>query len=134
MRNASFHRRLRTLQVLVIGCALVPVVAGAAGVLLGPSMAGDTAGSVGLDSHFRYLSGLLLAVGLAYWSLVPGLERHAASFRLLTALVFAGGLGRLVGVVAHGLPPAPMLGGLAMELVVTPTLCLLQARLAPSSS
>jgi len=125
-----FRRRLRTLQAMVLGFGTIPVAAGLGGVILGPSMVGGDVGSVGLDSHFRYLSGLLLAIGLAYWSLVPGLERHGAGFRLLTALVFVGGLGRLVGVVVHGWPPAPMLGALIMELVVTPALCLLQASLA----
>jgi len=85
--------------------------------------------SVGLDSHFSYLSGLLLAIGLGFWSLVPNLQRNGASFRLLTALVFVGGLARLSDLLTDGAPPAPMLFGLAMELLVTPTLCLLQARL-----
>ncbi len=133
-QGSAHHRRLRVLQVLVAVFGLIPVAAGAAGVLLGPAMAGAGAVSVGLDSHFRYLSGLLLGIGLAYWSLVPGLARHTAAFRLLTALVFAGGLGRLLGLIENGLPPAPMLGGLVMELLVTPVLCLMQGRLARSYS
>jgi hypothetical protein len=128
-RPASFYRRLRTLQGLVLGFGLIPVVAGAAGVLAGPPMAGGAAGAIGLDSHFRYLSGLLLGIGLAYWSLVPDLPRHTVAFRLLTALVFAGGLARLFGIFAAGLPPPPMLAALVMELLVTPLLCLLQGRL-----
>ena len=129
-RSPSFQRRLRTVQVLVLCCGLIPVAAGTVGVLIGPPMAGGATGPIGLDSHFRYLSGLLLGIGLAYWSLVPGLARHTAAFRLLTAIVIAGGLGRLFGVFAEGVPPPSMLAALAVELLVTPLLCLLQARVA----
>ena len=120
----------RALQAMVALLGLVPVLAGLSGVVLGASMAGPSPGTPGLDSHFRYLSGLLLAIGLGFWSTVPSIERRTARFRLLTALVVAGGLGRLIGVLLDGLPPAPMLAGLGMELVVTPLLCAWQSRIA----
>ncbi len=122
----------RWLQGVVALLGLVPVLAGLAGVVLGASMTGPApdALSTGLDSHVRYLSGLLLAIGLGFWSTIPSIERHSARFRLLTTLVVAGGLGRLLGVLLHGMPPAPMLGGLVMELVVTPLLCAWQSRVA----
>ena len=41
------------------------------GVVLGLRFV-ETATNVSADSHFRYLSGLLLAIGLAYWSMIPG--------------------------------------------------------------
>lgn len=110
------------------GC--VPVGAGLAGVALGPRMAAAVAAPVALDSHFRYLSGLLLAIGIAFWSTIPGIERKAAMFRLLTAVVVVGGLGRLVSLIREGPPDAPMWFGLAMELFVTPALAIWQARLA----
>ena len=52
----------RPLQAVVAGLSLVPVAAGAVGVTLGPTLVGG-GGSGDLDSHFRYLSGLLLATG-----------------------------------------------------------------------
>jgi len=121
----------RALQITVAIGGLVPVAAGLAGVLLGPAMVQHGfAGAPALDSHFRYLSGLLLGIGLAYWSLIPGIERRGGAFRLLTAIVFAGGLGRAIGVGLHGAPPLPMLFGLCMELAVTPALCVWQWRLS----
>ena len=119
------------LTVCILG--LVPVGAGLAGVLEGARMAGTLPGAMpggGLDSHVRYLSGLLLAVGLGFWSTVPRLARQGARFRLLTAIVVTGGLGRLLGVLLHGWPPPPMLFGLVMELVVTPCLCAWQGWIA----
>jgi hypothetical protein len=118
------------LQICVALGGCVPVGAGLAGVLLGPRLAAAFAAPVPLDSHFRYLSGLLLAIGLGFWSTIPAIERQSQRFRLLTALVVVGGLGRLVSLMEEGPPDAPMFFGLAMELLVTPALALWQARLA----
>ena len=119
----------RLLQVCVAIAALVPVSAGLAGAWLGPAML-DAGTGIDMDSHFRYLSGLLLAIGLGFWSTVPAIEERTHRFRLLTSLVLLGGLARLAGVLAHGWPAPPMRAALAMELVVTPSLCLWQARIA----
>ncbi len=108
---------------------LVPVSAGLAGVLAGPGMLGAPSGP-DEDSHWRYLSGLLLGIGLGFWSTLPDPARHTGRFRLLTAIVVLGGVGRLWGLVMRGSPGLPMLLALGMELVVTPLLCLWQARLA----
>jgi hypothetical protein len=115
----------RSLQIAVAVLALVPIGAGLAGVLLGPAMVAATA-SVPLDSHYRYLSGLLLAIGLAFWSCIPKIAENTGRFRLLTAIVFVGGLGRAFSLQTVGLPDVPMLFGLIMELAVTPALCLWQ--------
>jgi hypothetical protein len=93
-------------------------------------LGGHPAANLTLDSHLRYLSGLLLAIGFGFWSTIPRIEQQAARFRLLTAIVVLGGLGRLYGIAAEGLPPGPMLFGLAMELGVTPLLCWWQGRVA----
>jgi hypothetical protein len=114
----------RFLRFVVAICSLVPICAGAAGMLLGPRMIGMFAGT-DLDSHFRYLSGLLLAIGVAFLSTVPRIEAHGERFRLLTGIVIVGGIGRLISVVAIG--PA-MLAALAMELLVTPALACWQWR------
>ncbi len=122
----------RLLQAAVLLAGIVPVSAGSAGVILGAGLAGG--GGTDLDSHVRYLSGLLLGIGLVFWSLVPRIERHAVLFRVLTLIVFVGGLGRLLGVFVVGQPSAPMTAALGMELVVTPLLCWWQGRLARLSA
>jgi hypothetical protein len=120
---------IQALQVTVAVLALVPIGAGLAGAIDGAALVGDTL-SVSADSHFRYLSGLLLAIGLLFWSVIPRIERKARLTRLLTAIVFVGGLARLGGVIAMGKPSPAMLFGLVMELVVTPLICLWQSRIA----
>ena len=120
----------RLLQVCVVIGGAVPVGAGLWGVLFGSSNIAGGALGVSMDSHFRYLSGLLLAIGLGFWSTVPGIETRTARFRLLTALVIVGGLGRVVSILVVGLPSYGMLAALVMELGVTPLLCLWQARVS----
>jgi hypothetical protein len=119
---------LLRIAVLVGGC--VPVGAGLAGLLAGPGMMGEAMASVSADSHFRYLSGLLLAIGLGFWSCIPALARRTGRMRLLTAVVVLGGLARLFGVAQRGWPDAPMVFGLGMELAVTPLLCLWQTQVS----
>ena len=124
----AFERRL--LQVAIAAAGFVPVGAGLTGALLGGGMTGDEAHGVDLDSHVRYLSGLLLGIGLAFWEAIPQIEQHMRRVRLLTAIVALGGLMRLIGILTVALPGAPMILGLAMELAVTPLICLWQARVA----
>jgi hypothetical protein len=125
--NQVFEKRI--LQLLVALGGFVPVGAGLAGIIMGPAMvpSGHLA-AVPLDSHFRYLSGLLLGIGLCFWSTIPSIERMGARFRLLTLIVLIGGLSRLVSLYAVGVPDHPMLFGLFMELVVTPSIAFLQYR------
>lgn len=125
----SIGRERKLLQQVVGLAAVLPVAAGLYGVLFGQALTDETV-SVSGDSHFRYLSGLLLAVGLCFWSTVPGIEEKTGRFRLLTLLVVLGGLARLLGLMITGIPSLFMLGGLFMELVVTPILCLWQTRVA----
>lgn len=124
------ERERRLLQRAVGIAGIVPVSAGLYGVLFGSVLTGDGGLGVSGDSHYRYLSGLLLGVGLLFWSCIPAIEEKTGRARLLTLVVVAGGLGRLAGLALSGIPSLPMLGALAMELVVTPALCLWQTRVA----
>jgi hypothetical protein len=122
---------VRSLQVAVAVLAFVPILTGLAGILLGPSFLGVQAPwPVDLDSHFRFLSGGFLVVGLAFLSTVPGIARKTSRSRLLASLVFAGGLARLLSLGLAGAPSAGHLAGLVMELIVVPLLVLWQGRLA----
>jgi hypothetical protein len=116
-------------MVAILG--IVPVAAGAAGVILGSAAFSHAGvGSVDLDSHVRYLSGIFLALGLTFYATIPSIERRTALFRLAAALVVTGGLSRLFGLIVDGAPSAPHLAGLALELVVVPALVVWQGRVA----
>ena len=125
----------RLLQATVAVLSLVPIAGGAAGVILGPGfVVGGAEGAADLDSHFRYLSGIFLGLGLIFVSTVPAIERRTARFRLAAALVVCGGLGRLLALLATGAPMRPHLAGLGMELVVVPLLVLWQGSVAATGS
>lgn len=126
-------RSRHLLQGTVAALCLVPISAGAAGVFLGPGVVGAVHGQTDLDSHFRYLSGIFLGVGLAFLWTVPAIERRTTVFRLLTACVVLGGLGRLLSFVVIGPPTLPHLVGLTLELLVVPLLALWQSRVAALS-
>ena len=118
------------LQVAVLCGSLIPIGAGLSGIMRGASMMGVADAPVDLDSHFRYLSGILLAIGLGYATAVPRIETRAARFKLLTALVVVGGVGRAISLAMIGTPSRTMVFALFMELLVTPGLALWQFRIS----
>jgi hypothetical protein len=118
------------LQIVVTLLALIPITVGAAGMLVGPASVGASDPPRDLDSHFRYLSGIFMALGFVFWSCVPNIEQKGALFRVASALVVAGGLGRLLAYATQGPPSGLHVAGLVMELIVVPGLAVWQARVA----
>lgn len=120
----------RLFQAVVCIGAVVPILAGAAGAWLGPAMIHrQLAGNPDLDSHFRYLSGLLLALGAAFVVAAFTLERRSGLFRALGLIVITGGLARLLGALRFGFPGEAHRFALVMELLVVPALLLWLRRL-----
>jgi len=122
------ERRLLQLAV-ALGC-LVPLSAGGSAMLWGAEVLRGVDAPIppDLDSHARYLSGLLFGIGLAFLSCVPRIEKHGARFRLLGAIVVVGGIGRALSLFDVGAPGPEHRLALAMELAVTPALLLWQWR------
>jgi hypothetical protein len=85
---------------------------------------------IDLDSHYRYLSGLLLGIGLVFLLSVPKIETKQTVFRTLGAIIVVGGLARLWSLIDAGVPGRGHQFGLVMELVVTPLIVLWQGRVA----
>lgn len=122
----------RLLQIAVAVACLVPILMGGASIVFGPAILSgiDNPPVRDLDSHFRYLSGIFLVLGLAFATCVPGIERKTALFRLLGLMVVAGGLARALSAAQYGLPSEGHRFGLVMELGVVPLLMLWQSRVA----
>jgi len=118
----------RALQVAVAIFGLVPVSAGMLGTLR-PELLG-LSGPPHALTHAAYLSGLLLGMGLAYWSLIPAVERQSRAFGILTALVVLGGLARALTAARLGAWGLSVDLPLVMELGVTPALWAWQRRVA----
>jgi hypothetical protein len=114
---------------VAIGC-VVPLWMGLVSVVKGVAIIKGAAVAPDLDSHFRYLSGIFLALGIAFASCVPEIERQGPRFRLLGAMVIMGGLARLLSWAQVGIPGTGHRLGLIMELVIVPLLMLWQLRVA----
>jgi hypothetical protein len=121
---------VRLLRIAIAVTCMVPIIAGGMGVLFGPGMFGFNTATGGADSHYRYLSGLLFGIGILFLTTVPRIETSTARFRLLAIIVIIGGLGRLLGVMFNRDVDALSLFALGMELGVTPTFLVWQARVA----
>jgi hypothetical protein len=121
----------RLLQAVMAITLLLPATAAILGVTRGPGWLGHVpVVPTDLDSHFRYVSGLFLAMLCLWASCIPGVERKTARIRLLGLMVVTGGLARLASLVLVGVPSAGHLVGLGIELVETPLILLWQARIA----
>ena len=120
----------QVLQAVVAVAAATPVLVGLEGLISGPSFLRIEEWPVDLDSHFRFYSGIFLALGFCWYSCIPDIEHKTERFRLLGLLTFSGGLARLLSFVAVGSPSVGHLLGLGMELVAVPLLMLWQARIA----
>jgi hypothetical protein len=83
-----------------------------------------------LDTHFRYLSGLLLGIGLCFAAAIPTIERRSEMLVALCAVVVVGGMARLAALISGDLPSTPHVLALGMELLVVPLLVLWQRRIA----
>jgi hypothetical protein len=116
----------RALQLVVAAACLVPLTTGGSSILRGVAFLKGVPHPVpiDLDSHYRYLSGIFFALGLAFVSCVPAIEHKGARFRLLGAMVVAGGLARALSWTELGAPSSGHRLGLVMELVVVPLLML----------
>lgn len=108
----------RLLQGVILLAGTVPVFGGGWGALGHMATIGATSAS-----EARYLSGLLLGIGLTFWWCVPTIERRGAIVRGLATIVAVGGIARLIGVASTGLTASVSLP-LVMELAVTPLVAL----------
>jgi Domain of unknown function (DUF4345) len=82
-----------------------------------------------LDSQFRFQSAYYFGLAVLIWWIIPNIERHTGVFRIVIGALFLGGLTRVYSYITIGAPPAPMLGGMALELAL-PLLILWQAKLS----
>ena len=121
------ERKLLQMTFAIAGLVLVGF--GLAGVFFGANFL-DLSGNVVMDSYIRFLKGMLLAIGLIYWSAIADIERHGERIALVTLILVLGAVPRLMAVIGHGVPTNGILISLAGELIAAPLLWLWQRRIA----
>lgn len=127
--NKEMERRL--LQAATALASIVPLSMGAVSVVRSAAVLRGMAPPfpTDLDSHYRYLSGILLGIGLVFLASIPRIERSGTIFRTLGFIILVGGLARLLSYFDAGTPGFGHQFGLVMELVVVPAIVLWQARI-----
>jgi hypothetical protein len=119
----------KLLQAAVAIAGLAGVILGLTGVLFG-TLHTDLSGDVVLDSYVRFGKGVLLAIGLVYWSCVPQIEQRGDRISLVTFILVLGTLSRLFSAVGHGVPTLGIIANLIAGLILVPLLWLWQRRVA----
>ena len=119
----------KLLQAAVAVAGFAGVMLGLTGVLFGTLYA-DLSGDVVLDGYVRFGKGVLLAIGLIYWSCVPQVERRGDRISLVTFILVFGTLSRLFSVVGHGVPTLGIVANLIAGLILVPLLWLWQRHVA----
>ncbi|MQA26566.1 MAG: DUF4345 domain-containing protein, partial [Micromonosporaceae bacterium] len=111
----------RALQGLLVAFGLIAVGTGIAEIAIGGALVsqGEPV-PVDVDSNYRFFAVFWLGAGLTLLWTVPRVERAAGPLRAVAALVFLGGLARLLSIAMAGVPSPMFLGLLALELAAPP--------------
>jgi len=123
----------RSLQIASAVLGLIPILTGIAGMsgLSDPLYAStQLPPNILLDSNLRFFGGVWFGLGVAMYWIIPNIEKQTALFRALWGMIFVGGPGRLISMIALGLPPVPFLAFTALEIVGAPLVVLWQARIS----
>jgi hypothetical protein len=119
----------KLLQIALALAGLLTGGFGLAGIFFGASFT-EFSSDVVMDSYIRFLKGMLLAIGLVYWSSIPQIERHSERISLVTFILVLGAVARLMAVIGHGVPTIGIMVGLAGALIAAPLLWAWQRRVA----
>ena len=124
------------LQIVMGILGIIPVATGLFGLLGVEDPLYAAAGVppiVMLDSNLRFFSGVWLGLGLGIYWLIPTIERQTLLFRVLWAMIFIGGIGRLLSLTMLAWPPVPFVAFTALEIVGAPLFIVWQTRLSKSA-
>jgi hypothetical protein len=120
----------RGLQFTLAVLSLIPIAIGIIGIVLGTSRwLPAKVMTPEFDSHYRYIAGYYISLGILGLWMIPRIERATSIFRIICASVFIGGVGRVASIAQVGLPSPMTLFFTAFELCF-PLLLLWQAKIS----
>jgi hypothetical protein len=117
------------LQFTIAILSIIPILIGLVGITQGTTrwLAASSI-TPDFDSHYRYITGYYLSLGMLGLWMIPRIEQHTDLFRILCASVFMGGVGRAFSIVQVGIPNLSALMFTGIELCF-PLLLLWQAKI-----
>ena len=126
----------RGLQVALGVLSAIPFLSGLAGMLFGPKTLPVDKSELNAtaDSEYRFVNAFWFASAPVIWSAIPRIERHTGLVRSLTAIVFVGGLARVVSWRTTGRPHPVFIAAIALEFVGVPAVMVWQSRVARLAS
>ncbi len=111
----------RTLLVVLAVFGAVAIASGLTGIVAGPEgLPGGGPVPATVDSQYRFANTFWLGAGLGLWWSLRRWEERAWATRLTLLTATAGGLARLVSIIATGLPHPVFLAVLVLELAILP--------------
>jgi len=104
-------------------------------IVLGPSaIPGAIPVNSTMDSEDRFYATLFAAYGVALLWCIGDIERKSKYVYFLAATFLAGGLARVVSILAVGPPNAFFLAMTALELLIPPFMMFMQASISRTAS
>jgi hypothetical protein len=109
----------RALQMVIGALSLLPLTVGTLGFVQGAALlsSGDAI-TPRLDSQYRFMSAWDIGLAVIIWWIIPRIEVETTLFRIVSAAVFLGGVGRLLAWTVSGSPGWAFLAVMAVELLV----------------
>jgi hypothetical protein len=122
----------RGLQATLGVLSVIPFLSGLAGMLVGPkTLPGNKSQlDASADSEYRFANAFWFATAPVIWSAIPRVEQRTGLVRRLAAVVFAGGVARLISWRPTGRPHSAFIAAIALELVGFPAVMVWQSRVA----
>ena len=111
----------KLLRIVIGVLGLVPIYIGVTGLFSG--LEGLVPGAeinARVDGQYRYLSAIYLGFGSLLIWIQFRLEQEIELFRIFMAMVFVAGIGRVIAIIAYGLPGLPIILATAFELIFPP--------------
>ncbi|MCR9195423.1 MAG: DUF4345 domain-containing protein [Hyphomonas sp.] len=105
------------LQIWIGVISLIPLLFSVMGVINGAAYFMPDGGyPAALDNQLRYLSAIYLLVTLLLWWTIPSIEKHGTVLAFICAVIFLGGLARLLSHMTIGPGQPEQFAGMILEL------------------
>lgn len=109
----------RSLQAVLGVLTIIPLVFGVLNFWLGAAMHMPAEHvTPNIDSHVRFQFTWFFGLAVLFWYMIPRIEDHTTLFRIIVAVMFVGGLGRLLSISQVGMPATPIVAAMVLELLM----------------